>query len=174
MLQNFHKKGVAKVGQMAYIVDMKQKVMIFDLDHTVIDSSHRQITLPCGSLDLEHWLENCTREKIFGDELLPLAEVMQKAFRHYYVVVCTARQMGVHDFDYLAHHGLQFDEILYRAPGDNRPDGEMKHQKLDVFFRTTGFCPSDAVFFEDNLSVHEAVSVLGITCIHPEDAIHAE
>ena len=31
---------------------------IFDLDHTVIDSSHRQITRPDGSLDLDAWIEN--------------------------------------------------------------------------------------------------------------------
>ena len=147
---------------------MKPRTIIFDLDHTVINSSHRQLTLPCGSLDLEHWRDNCTREKIFGDELLPLAQVMRKAFAHHYVVVCTARQMSVHDFDYLAHHGLQYDEILHRAEGDNRPDGEMKRQKLDVLFRTTEMDPSEAIFFEDNLSVHVEVEKLGVTCICPK------
>ena len=38
---------------------------IFDLDHTVIDSSHRQITRADGSLDLDAWIENSTRKKIF-------------------------------------------------------------------------------------------------------------
>ena len=37
---------------------------IFDLDHTVIDSSHRQATRPDGSLDLEHWKANSTRQLI--------------------------------------------------------------------------------------------------------------
>lgn len=150
------------------------KVKIFDLDHTVIDSSHRQITKPDGSLDLENWLANCTREKIFGDELLPLADEMKNSYPHFYVVVCTARTMNVHDFEFLAAHGLHFDEILYRAAGDMRPDGKMKRQKLDVFFRTTKYDWSDAVFFEDNLTVHEALADKPIRCIHPEDAVRAE
>jgi hypothetical protein len=51
-------------------------IYIFDLDHTVIDSSHRQLTRADGSLDLDHWIENCTREKIYQDKLLPLAKLM--------------------------------------------------------------------------------------------------
>ena len=44
---------------------------IFDLDHTVIDSSHRQLTREDGSLDLDNWIENCTHEKIMQDSLFP-------------------------------------------------------------------------------------------------------
>ena len=46
---------------------------IFDLDHTVIDSSHRQITRPDGSLDLAAWRRHNTRANIMRDTLLPLA-----------------------------------------------------------------------------------------------------
>jgi hypothetical protein len=150
------------------------KVKIFDLDHTVIDSGHRQLTKPCGSLDLEHWFENCTREKIFSDELLPLAEEMRNSFGHYLVVICTARTMTSHDWDFLEAHSLQFDKALFRANGDMRPDGEMKRQLLGDFLEEMCLQGSDCVFYEDNLSVHEAVTPLGITCIHPEDAVHAE
>ena len=52
---------------------------IFDLDHTVIDSSHRQATLPNGDLNLQHWRENATPEKIAQDSLLPLADEWKKA-----------------------------------------------------------------------------------------------
>ena len=50
---------------------------IFDLDGTVIDSSHRQNTLSDGSLDLAHWVENNTVDKILADSLLPLAGKMR-------------------------------------------------------------------------------------------------
>ena len=53
---------------------------IFDLDHTVIDSSHRQATLPDGSLDLDHWRENSTAGMIRRDKLLPLAKVWRDQF----------------------------------------------------------------------------------------------
>ena len=54
---------------------------IFDLDHTVIDSSHRQLTREDGSLDLDNWIENCTHEKIMQDRLLPLASSFKRPQR---------------------------------------------------------------------------------------------
>ena len=67
---------------------------IFDLDHTVIDSSHRQATRPDGSLDLDHWRENSTPAMIEADSLLPLANEWRKAHRKgASIVVCTARVM---------------------------------------------------------------------------------
>ena len=68
---------------------------IFDLDGTVIDSSHRQNTLPDGSLDLAHWVENNTPEKILSDSLLPLAEKMRSVRSATdTVAVITARVIG--------------------------------------------------------------------------------
>ena len=55
----------------------KLRTYIFDLDMTVIDSSHRKVSLPDGSIDLVHWKENCTFEKIFKDEVMPLATFMR-------------------------------------------------------------------------------------------------
>ena len=73
-------------------------IYIFDLDHTVIDSSHRQLTRADGSLDLDHWIENCTREKIYQDKLLPLARLMRSAYSQgHQVIVCTARVLSVWD-----------------------------------------------------------------------------
>ena len=60
-------------------------IYIFDLDHTVIDSSHRQLTRADGSLDLDHWIENCTREKIYQDKLLPLARLQWLLFLFRYL-----------------------------------------------------------------------------------------
>ena len=78
---------------------------IFDLDHTVIDSSHRQITRPDGSLDLAAWIKNNTRANIMRDTLLPLAAQWRLADKKgATIVICTARVMGAHDFDFLASH----------------------------------------------------------------------
>jgi hypothetical protein len=71
-------------------------IYIFDLDHTVIDSSHRQITRADGSLDLDHWIENCTREKIYQDKLLPLARLMRSAYSQgHQVIVCITAKNAV-------------------------------------------------------------------------------
>ena len=93
-------------------------LFIFDLDHTLIDSSHRQLTRPDGTLDLDHWRDNCTREKIMLDQLLPLGRQVAHYLRHLppgrINIACTARVMGSADYDYLAAHNLRFDAILSR------------------------------------------------------------
>ena len=52
----------------------KKNIWVFDLDGTTIDSTHRQITNPDGTLNLDLWRHNSTRSKIFKDKLLPLGE----------------------------------------------------------------------------------------------------
>ena len=79
---------------------MKKQIFIFDLDDTVIDSSHRA-TLKADSLqlDLDAWRRDSTRENIMKDSLLPLANFMREciATPHAFVWVCTARNMAQAD-----------------------------------------------------------------------------
>ena len=64
---------------------------IFDLDNTVIDSSHRQ-TFVDGKLDLDAWKRDNTKKNIRKDSLLPIANIMKSAKRFgHHVIVCTAR-----------------------------------------------------------------------------------
>ena len=112
---------------------------IFDLDHTVIDSSHRQHTKPDGSLDLDNWRENCTREKIMADKILPLADLMRSAYaRKHKVIICTARVLSVWDHVFLADNDLRAHAILSRAKGDNRKDDVMKRALLLKHFKDLG------------------------------------
>ena len=152
----------------------KLRTYIFDLDMTVIDSSHRKVSLPDGSIDLLHWKENCTPEKIFKDEVMPLATFMREAYRHHRVVICTARELSAFDIMYLRANNLPYDMILHRGKNDHRPDGKLKSDLISDFLFMYSVEPSDCVFFEDNLSVHEAMKPLGILTIHPEDAVHAD
>ncbi len=97
---------------------IKPILAIFDLDHTVIDSSHR--VEPCilegGDLDLNKYRkEACTREQVYKDTLLPLAEVMKGYMAQgAEVAICTARHMFRHDYDYLKKVGLKPRIILSR------------------------------------------------------------
>ena len=95
---------------------------IFDLDHTVIDSSHRQATRPDGSLDLDHWREHSTPDLIERDTLLPLAHEWRKIHRKGgTIIVCTARVMGYADYFYLGSRGMFAEKIISRQEGDTRP-----------------------------------------------------
>ena len=60
---------------------------IFDLDDTVIDSSHRQRLLSSGSIDLDYWRAHSTVGLIARDSLLPLAVKMQEAIADAYILL---------------------------------------------------------------------------------------
>lgn len=142
---------------------------IFDLDHTVIDSSHRQLTKADGSLDLSHWIENSTREKIMADTLLPLAEVMRDVYaRGDFVLICTARTCSQHDLGYLSENNLPYHDILYRGIGDNRPDAQYKSEKLAEWAEKTNQ-PIDwrrkAVMFDDNVNVIKQMIAERLPCL---------
>lgn len=141
--------------------------VIFDLDGTVIDSAHRKATLPDGSLDLAHWLENNRPEKIALDSLLPLARVMKILAESCHVIVCTARQVQQADFDFMAANGLKYNAFLHREQGNNESDETLKVRLLTNYFNGLGFASvadAKAMFFDDNLHVLDAVSKLGVTC----------
>ena len=42
--------------------NLSPRVVIYDLDGTIIDSSHRIKLNEDGSLDLNHWKANCTKD----------------------------------------------------------------------------------------------------------------
>jgi len=145
-----------------------RNVTIFDLDGTCINSEHRQATLPDGTLNLAHWLENATPEKIFGDTLLPLAQEVNKRHKKGdFTIVCTARTMQEADFEFLMNEGINPDLILYRKVGDNRADGELKSIQLRRLFNLRQFKNANKVMFDDAASVRSTLRKLGIAVIHP-------
>lgn len=156
--------------------------IIFDLDHTVIDSSHRQNTLPDGSLDLEHWLENNTPERIMRDSLLPMARAMRALFRlgGNRIIVCTARSYQIADENFLAKHRLGYHAYLSRGAmticnktgkrlsADMRGDAQLKRELLeDYFCKQIGYASiadANAIMFDDNHKVINEMRNLGIKC----------
>ena len=142
--------------------------IIFDLDGTVIDSTHRQATKADGSLDLDHWFANNTAEKIMADSLLPLAESFRAmvALGHK-VIICTARAIQPADKIFLALNRLPYDALLHREIGNMEGDASLKIRLLETYFIAEGFnCAADAkaIMFDDNLKVIDAMISIGIHC----------
>lgn len=159
--------------------------VIFDLDGTVIDSSHRQNTKPDGSLDLDHWMEHNHYDMIMRDSLLPLADSMRKikAAGHT-VIVCTARAYQSADCEFLQKHGLNYDVYLSRGANkrltcgkiqvmDNRPDAQLKVELLTEYFQQQGFsdiASAKAIMFDDNMKVLDTLTKHGIRCYNAVEA----
>jgi hypothetical protein len=135
-------------------------MFIFDLDHTVIDSSHRQSTLKCGSLDLANWIQNNTPENIARDTLLPLADLWKTLDKQGQMIgVCTARVLQDADYEFLADNGLEYDFILSRPMGDSSKDDDLKERLLNE----QGIKPEEiTAFFDDNEAVLKRLNELNI------------
>ena len=142
---------------------------IFDLDGTVIDSSHRQNTLPDGSLDLAHWIENNTVDKILADSLLPLAEKMREV-RSDTVAVITARVIQDADLAFLKRNNLKFDFLFSRAQGNNTPDDLLKRRAIlklaAKMNKSIAWMRKNAIFFDDNLAVLDIMAAMGIKTVN--------
>ena len=137
---------------------------IYDLDGTVIDSSHR---LGDGSLD--DWFANNTPDNIALDGLLPLAEHLKmRNKRGDETMVCTSRQMTDADYEFVVEN-LNPIYILHRAHGDDTPCGAMKLDLLSRFAARMGLAWGEfikhSVMFDDNDDVLDTLSENGLTTI---------
>ena len=132
----------------------KTQIFIFDLDDTVIDSSHRA-TLKAENgqvvLDLDAWRRDSTRENIFKDSLLPLATFMRECIQaeHTFVWVCTARNMQQADHDFLAKNGLTPNLVLSRHLDDDREDHILKRKMISKLLNLKPFKDCETIFFDD-------------------------
>tara|TARA_B110000483_G_scaffold225137_1_gene284531 strand:+ start:527 stop:1006 length:480 start_codon:yes stop_codon:yes gene_type:complete len=143
-------------------------LFIFDLDGTAIDSSHRQNTLPDGSLNLDAWRENSTPEMVARDTLLPVGEGW-KAGLTGKIAIITARVLTHADYAFLRNNGLHYDFIYSRPEGDNTPDDQLKRLALYQLAKDVGrsmvYLRQFAIFFDDNASVRKMADKLGIATV---------
>jgi len=126
------------------ISTINKMVVAWDLDGTLIDSSHRISFKEDGSFDLDYWIENCTHEQIMKDKLLPLADIYFEYKNTGFTQICvTARNMSDADFEFLKKHGLEFDIILHRN-NSNELDEVLKTKKVKDFFEKNRKIPFQA------------------------------
>ena len=131
-------------------------LLIFDLDGTAINSTHRQNTLPDGSLNLAKWQENNTPEKIALDTLLPIGKQWSNGLNKK-IAIITARVLGDADYKFLEDNNLRYDFIYSRKAGDDTPDAALKRLALYKLAKDMGksmqWLRNFAVIYDDNLSV---------------------
>jgi len=144
---------------------------IFDLDDTVINSSHRQRFIN-GELDLPYWKENNTPEKVLLDTLLPLANVWRKAESvGHEIVICTSRVFTNADYKLLKSFNLEYDDLISRPENDETSCGYLKLRQLaewqgDLFFSWDDFT-NNSIMFDDSLDVQKVLRANGVRVICP-------
>jgi len=141
------------------------KVAVFDLDGTVIDSRHRHASKPDGSIDLEHWLENNTPQKIAQDKLLPLVHTMRKFYKSRIVVICTARILSRADYKFFLDNNVPFHYVLSRPKGCMTEDGKLKVEQLARLLSRIKVPVNRVTMWDDNDKVIDAMNNFGVRCI---------
>ena len=139
---------------------------IFDLDGTVIDSSHR-----LGD-SLDDWRRMNTPANVAKDQPLPLLDQMRDAIADDLdVIVCTSRVMAGRDFRWLDDHGIRGVTILCRDVDDDRLCGFFKLHLLKDYADSIGytwarFCQT-SIMFDDDIGVQNTLRSVGLRVIDP-------
>lgn len=143
-------------------------IHVYDIDGVLVDTSHRYRNKPDGTIDLDYWLQNRTRENIARDKLLPLIKKYRRdlADPHIYVILCTARQDHELDREFFAKNLGNPNRIYMRPPGNNEPDGKLKRRVLSRLFNLKQFKHLPRFFWEDNLKNIAACETLFTRCFH--------
>ena len=145
-------------------------IAVFDLDGTVIDSSHRALTNEKGGINIENWRTH-TREQILNDKELRsfrLCEILQ-ANPNIRTWICTSRNLSRADRDLLDNLGIRgADLILSRDRNDNREDVPFKLAKIKKRINLPSIRGREKIFFDDRADIRKAMSELGFTCPAPQ------
>ena len=136
------------------------RVAIYDMDGTIVDSSHRYRTIVDDTgekIDLEFWREN--QYNAMNDSLLPMAEQYRADLQdeNCYVIIATARVMNAPDWQFVKEILGEPDYFISRNEGDSQSGKTLKINGLAKFFNLTNFKNADFVFYEDNISYLKAV-----------------
>jgi len=136
------------------------RVAVYDMDGTIVDSSHRYRTITDENgerIDLDYWREN--EHLAMNDGLLPMFEQYRAdlADENCYVIIATARVMNAPDWQFVKEILGEPDYFISRKSGDTQSGKTLKINGLAKFFNLVTFKNADFVFYEDNVSYLKAV-----------------
>ena len=150
--------------------NINPKIRIYDLDGTIIDSSHRARYDENGKLDLDHWKRNNTKENIFNDDLLPMYWQLVHDYKQGNIIVlCTARELNEWDYEYIHSMGIYYDYITCRKVGETTADAKLKRRLLNPFFNLKPFQRFEKWFFDDNLGNLDVVDKMGGVVVNAKE-----
>jgi len=162
------KNNILKTKMVDRFFNLSPKICIYDLDGTVIDSSHRATHDENGNIDLSDWIAKSTKDLIFQDQLMPLYAQLQGDYKNgNMVILCTARLLGKYDLEYIHSMGIYYDRIISRPNGNNTRDCILKKSQLKYLFNLPQYKDKQKIFYDDNQSNLDAIAELGATVIHP-------
>jgi hydroxymethylpyrimidine pyrophosphatase-like HAD family hydrolase len=136
------------------------RVAIYDMDGTIVDSSHRYRTITDQNgerIDLDYWREN--EYRAMDDGLLPMFKQYQDDQNdpNCYVIIATARVMNEPDWKFVKEILGEPDYFISRPKGSDISGKTLKINGLAKFFNLITFKDAEFVFYEDNIHYLKAV-----------------
>ena len=136
-------------------------IIVFDLDGTLRDGTHRAHLVPKENLDrTESWdafNRACGKDVPIMDNIRLLRSLSQT----HSIIILTSCCNVAHweTYDWLERHEVPYYDLIMRPTDDHRPDTVFKESWL----RRIGF---DRIVccFEDNFRVAKHIRSLGLTC----------
>jgi len=149
--------------------NLSPTICIYDLDGTVIDSSHRATHDEKGNIDLDNWKAKSTKDFIFQDSLMPLYSQLQKDYKNgNMVILCTARELGKWDYEFIHFYNIYYDRIISRPVGNREKDYKLKKNQLRYLFTLPQYKDKEKIFYDDNANNLWYVGTLGnIELVNP-------
>lgn len=152
---------------------MMRKIVIFDLDETVIDSRHRTPNNDDGTLNLAAYIALHKPANVAKDTLLPLARIMRQCYDNGdYIIILTARDMKSCDYQFLQTRGLPYHKIFSRDQCRHEShykskDGEYKRKWIAPFLKLRQFRGMPVIMFDDAKPVKSALrDLFPVLCAH--------
>ena len=141
---------------------MIKEIHIYDLDGTVIDSSHRYRYIIGAdgwrAIDFPYWVEN--RYRAANDKLLPLAKQYQNQRRDpsVFLVAATSRAMVEVESKHVYNVLGWPDHMISRTEGDMQSGATLKIDGLKKLFqKKPELSTLPGFFYEDNTDYLNAV-----------------
>jgi hypothetical protein len=139
-------------------------IYIYDIDGTIVNSSHRHLSNADGSINLDAWRENSTKDKIQHDDLMPLSYQCNQHYKNgNMVVLCTADviPVGGARYQWLISNGILFDRLISRPVDCMTVDFVLKQNQLAYLYRLKHYAKCDKVIYDDNTNNLMAIAELG-------------
>lgn len=154
---------------------MLKRIHIYDLDGVLVDTSHRYRNNPDGTIDLDHWMRNRTRENIAKDHILPMARQYHQdnLQPETYVIICTARVWHEADIEFIVGRLGAPDKLIMRPVNNTQADSVLKLQQLKSLLQLKQFQNLPVTFWDDSKINLRAMSHLGFKCVHVPSIICA-
>lgn len=135
-------------------------VIIFDLDRTLADTTHRLNLLPLGNYCETSVWKTFNMACIDDEPIRDNIALCNALNRNYAVVILTGRSDDVEKETrrWLERHGVQFYQLVMRSKYDNRKDIVIKEEVLRGIGLSRILCA-----FDDSPSVVSHFRTLGLT-----------